>query len=95
MWLVTTILDSVATISHVTLHPDEGIKINNSTPNCVFHLYSSLEFWEELHYTQTFICFRVSAENNHIICQLLHLENQELEVSSPLLWSLRLRITFF
>ena len=36
MLLVTTILDRVAATLHVSLHPDEEIKIDNSTPNCIF-----------------------------------------------------------
>ena len=33
---VTTILDRTAARLYVRLHPDEGIKINNLTPNCIF-----------------------------------------------------------
>lgn len=38
MLLVTTILDRVAATLYVRLHPDERIKVNNLTPNCIFSI---------------------------------------------------------
>lgn len=41
MWLMPTILDSVPITSHIRLHLNEGIKINNSFQNCAFSFASS------------------------------------------------------
>lgn len=51
MWLGTIILGNAPTTSHVRIHPDEGIKINNSPQNCIFSSASSSDFWEEPHYS--------------------------------------------
>lgn len=32
---VTTILDRIVTTLYIRFHPDEGIKINNLTPNLI------------------------------------------------------------
>lgn len=54
MWVVTTILDSTLTISHVRLHTDKGMKINY-LKIVSFYLFSPQNSEKNL-ITQTLIC---------------------------------------